>query len=113
MNIANKYANRANALIKKAEDRVKAVQKQIDKLWSSWDKGNDKHIGIKKDSDVQSLGVEEEFYRQYFVARLDSDAGTRFLIFDESGKEEKLLEEMIHASMEYRDDLDSELRGTY
>lgn len=104
---ASDFKNRTRKLRKEANGRIATQNNIVEKFKRQWILGMRNALKIKKDFKIIKFENTDTFYHLFWIARFDSKSGSRHLIINERGRQERDLQEMLIVDSQFRAEIDN------
>ncbi|HUT79720.1 MAG TPA: hypothetical protein VMZ29_00845 [Candidatus Bathyarchaeia archaeon] len=106
----NDFQKKAKQLRKKANSTIASQEHLLQVFIRKWQRGRKRFLGLRKNAEINKIGILDTFYYVYWIARLDSSSSVRYLIIDKNGKQIQKLQNMLNFDMKLRKELDTTLQ---
>ncbi|MBN1330874.1 MAG: hypothetical protein JXA54_15485 [Candidatus Heimdallarchaeota archaeon] len=100
------FQKKAKQLRKKADSSIAAQERLLEIFNRKWQRGKKRFLGLKKNTEINNIGILDTFYYVYWIARLDSSSFVRYLIIDKNGNQVRKLQNMLNFDVKLRKELD-------
>ncbi len=101
------FRNQTRKLRKEANGKIAIQNNIVEKFKRQWFLGMRNALKIKKDFKIIEFKNIDTFYHLFWIARLDSKSGSRHLIINERGRQEKELQKMLVFDSQFRAEIDN------
>ena len=104
---ATDFKNQTRKLRKEANGKIAIQNSIVEKFKRQWFLGMRNALKIKKDFKITKFENVDTFYHLFWIARFDSKSGSRHLIINERGRQEKDLQNMLLGDSQFRAEIDN------